>query len=227
MINELFHAGETKTNLPATGQYIFLEKSPNTYIAVRAETANGVREYTMKERETNYVPAGEEFISLSVVNTGEHAGQVVIRTGMGTFTQSNDHQKVTVDNEINLPSNINFSSPQPIYPSSTAVFNTKVQNWPSEYPVVFKGVQKVEVTNQSSPSEVHALAPVVMDGQKSIPSNAKRKGLIVLAPETNQGVVVIAGVIPLHAGGHTTIPATNALSVTGVDGDVLNVLEVR
>lgn len=227
MIKETFQAGELKTGLPESGEYIFVEKCPNAYITVRAQTALGVREYIMRERDTNNVPQGEEFTSLAVVNTGERMGEVIIRTGFGTFTQSNDHQKVSIDTEINLPSNVNFSSPQPIYPSSTAVFNSKVQNWPAEYPVVFKGVQKVEVTNQSSPPEVHTLAPIVMDGQKSIPSNAKRKGLIVLAPETNQGVVMIAGAIPLRAGGHTTIPATNALSVTGVDGDVLNVLEVR
>ncbi len=87
----------------------------------------------------------------------------------------------------------------------------------------FPAVQKVEMTT----SEVHALAPVVIDGQKTIPSNAKRKGLIVIAPKTNVDTVMIAGFIPLEAGGCTTIPATNALSVTGTNGDVVNVGEVR
>ncbi len=93
----------------------------------------------------------------------------------------------------------------------------------------FPDVQKVEVTNsvQASASEVHALAAIVIDGQKSIPANIKRKGLIVIAPKTNADTVMIAGFIPLEAGGCTTIPATNALSVTGADGDMVSVGEVR
>ncbi len=240
MIKEIFQAGELKTGLPESGEYIFVEKCPNAYITVRAQTALGVREYIMRERDTNNVPQGEEFTSLAVVNTGERMGEVIIRTGFGTFTKSNDHQKVSIDTEINLPSNISFSSPQPIYPSSTAMFNAKVQNWPAEYPVVFKGIQKVEVTNipavqkveVTNPAgrikpETHALPKIVIDGEKSIAANPNRQGVIVIAPKTNTGTVTIAGFIPLEAGGSTTIPATNVLSVTGNKGDVLLVGEVR
>ncbi len=88
-----------------------------------------------------------------------------------------------------------------------------------ELPDVFK-VQSVE-----SAPEVHALSVITIDGAKNIPANLKRKGVIVCAPKTNQDVVTVAGFIPVYAGASVTIPATNALSVTGSKGDVLNVGE--
>jgi len=245
MIKEQFNAGELKTGLPESGEYIFVEKCPNTYIVVRAQTARGVREYIMKERDTNNVPKGEEFISLAVVNTGEQMGEVIIRTGFGTFTQSNDHQKVTVDNEINLPSNITFATPQPVYAASNALFKTEVQNWPSEYLVTFKGAQavtisgsvttkiddstpvKVNIQNDLNPDPVvNGLPDVNFDvANKTIAAKAGRKGLILQAPETNQGDIIVQGFLRVAAGAVVPFPASNAVSLTGVTGDMLYVGE--
>lgn len=181
MIKETFQPFETKTGLPVTGQYIFIEKCPNPYILVRARTASGEREYALKERETNYVPVGEEFTELTVENNGEQLGEVIIRTGFGQFTQSNDRQRVLVDNEINLPSTINFANPQPIFPSSTAVFKTMVQNWPTEYLVTFKGAQPVHFES-AQPVTIENAAPVAVEGTVDVDDSTPLKVNVQNAP---------------------------------------------
>ncbi|WP_375752698.1 hypothetical protein [Vibrio sp. HN007] len=243
MINQTFKANEMKTGFPETGEYIFIESSPSKYITVRAETSMGVREYIMKERETNHVPKGETFTSLTVVN-GEQIGDIVIRTGFGDFKQSNDHQKVTVDNEINLPSNITFATPQAIYPAAGSLFATQVQNFPSEYLVTFKGSQPVTVGNtlsidDSTPLKVEMTNQIeaVINGEKdrstsglpditftatgtaSIAEKAGRKEVIIQAPETNQSEIIIQGFFRLQPGGVTSIEEWKVVSLSGLEGD--------
>ncbi|UGA55289.1 hypothetical protein [Vibrio sp. VB16] len=93
----------------------------------------------------------------------------------------------------------------------------------SNYP----DIQKVAVTNQGNALTFNTLTPVVIGNKNDnvIPKNSNRVELLVTAPKANRDTIIIAGVIPLEAGGHTTIAATNALIVTGKDGDMLNVGE--
>lgn len=144
-----------------------------------------------------------------------------------------------LDIAVNLPSvDVNIPDVQVDMPSSLEISNlpavqkVEVNDWPNVQKVKvtdWPNVQKVELTNPTSAEAAPVLTPlsdIVLDGDKTIPANIKRKGVIAIAPITNQRPIVIAGFIPLMPGGSTTIPASNALSVSGSNGDVLNVGEV-
>jgi len=115
-----------------------------------------------------------------------------------------------IDVEVSIP-DVEVKMPQ----------NLEVSNLPE--------VQKVEVTNQPNAEaapKLTRMANVVLDGDKTIPANAKRKGVIAIAPFSNQNPIVIAGFIVLMPGGSSSIPASNALTVSGSKNDVLTLGEV-
>lgn len=208
MILETFQPFETKTGLPSTGQYIFVEKCPNEYILIRAKTLTGIREYTLKERETNYVPEGEQFTELEVINNGEKMGAVRIRTGFGKFTQSNDRQRVLVDNDVHFPSNIQFIEPQPIMPSSTALFKTVVQNWPTDYRVSFKGSQPVHFDGvQSVKIENELMATVKSAGAATLKSG-----------KAQLAAGVVTEIVSANAGRRSVLIFCDALTYVGGTG---------
>ncbi|MEZ8619094.1 hypothetical protein AB6D33_24920 [Vibrio splendidus] len=118
--------------------------------------------------------------------------------------------------EVNIPDvqveipDVNVSLPEAI----------QVGNFPT--------VQQVEVTNPSldTAPELHALPTLVISGPQSIEANPNRKGLIVIAPESNTGTILVAGFIPIKAGGSATLPSSNSITVTGNDNDALQIGEV-
>ncbi len=62
-------------------------------------------------------------------------------------------------------------------------------------------------------------------GLASIAASADRKCIIIQAHEDNAGVCLIQG-LRLMAGGVLTLPAANELTLSGVEGDILQLVEV-
>jgi len=242
MIKETFTPFERKDHIPASGQYIYVEKAMGD-ISIWAKTTDGQREYVMREREKNIVPIGEEFTELTIENQSEQTGEIIVRYGFGNFTPSNDHQKVIFDNEINLPSNITFASSQPVHQAAGASFNTIVSNFPAEQVVSFKGNQPVTIENGqainveiSNPVEavsiiesdpvINGLADIAIDGTaQTIPAKVGRKGLLLQAPISNNGDIIVQGFLRVEAGAVVPFPASNAVTIQGSAGDVLYVGE--
>ncbi|MGF1762453.1 hypothetical protein [Aliivibrio kagoshimensis] len=118
----------------------------------------------------------------------------------------------TVD--VAFPASLEVSNfPVPAsFPTSMAVSNFPAP--PSTQQVIDK------------PLSTNALPDVVLDGQKTIAANPARQGVILQAADSNTGPLIIGGFLRLNAGGVTTLPASNALTVSGVNGDTLYCGEV-
>ncbi len=92
---------------------------------------------------------------------------------------------------------------------------------------------EVSVTNWKSvqtvtqqPTEIYGRNDVVLNGStQRIDANPKRQGLILQADEGNQGEIVIQSFLRVPAGAVVEFPASNAVTVEGIAGDVLHIGE--
>ncbi|HFQ5248427.1 TPA: hypothetical protein ACGVAQ_003032 [Vibrio vulnificus] len=105
----------------------------------------------------------------------------------------------------------------------------EVSNFPNEQRV--NG--QVEVTNlhelqlpHQSNQVVGVGAFTVRNGQITIQANAKRVSLTIQAGGNNSAPLIVEGFLRIDPNGAAVLPASNALTVTGSDGDTFTVGEV-
>ncbi|MGD8172615.1 hypothetical protein ACQEXU_13205 [Vibrio sp. TRT 21S02] len=127
--------------------------------------------------------------------------------------------------DINSMPPVNFAANQSVnvgnFPASFQVSNFpafpssfEVSNWPA-----------VQTVQQKDPV-INGLADISFDvANKTIAAKAGRKGLILQAPETNQGDIVVQGFLRVAPGAIVPFPASNQISLAGTVGDALYVGE--
>lgn len=180
----------------------------------------------------------------TVILSNHHSSEVELEYQITDISINTQSDSIAINGAINVNEIIEpvvISHVQSAVPVVLDDKTVTVDNWPKGFEVDnpveianFPKVQKVEITNSqtgsggaaASPPILNPLTQIVLHGEKTIPANPKRKGLIVIAPETNSSQIIIAGFIPMKPGATSTIPASNALLVTGTSGDVLNLAEV-
>ncbi|WP_283131605.1 hypothetical protein [Enterovibrio norvegicus] len=225
---QAFHAGQA-------GQYFILREASQS-VLLKGDTLRPV------ELERGDVVDVSRFEQLALSNphsTSVHVEyqvadvEVRIRNAStaidGSLTVHDIRTPITIDRiqepldiQVHIPDvkvtdiDVNIPDVQVDFPASMAINN-------------LPAIQRVEVTNppQEHAPELHALPRVVIGADHNISANPHRKGVIAIAPDTNTGVIMVAGFVPIHPGGQATLPACNALSVSGQDGDMLHVGEIR
>ena len=243
MIEKNLQPGQ-KEQVHAEGTFIYVSSAPGE-VLVEAHPSGYV--YLLPPRGQVVLPGKETFSRISFTNNSEVAGTIKLQTGFGRYFPPNDGQVVTLskDIELNIGDGLKtvFDGAQPVYfrapPEVTLGANQQVtltnptlipenQNvtltGKPEVVVSAKAPLNVNVVNQNAqnPLSLGMGQTLVINGVDGIARNLSRDSIIIIAPNTNQGVVFIQGFIPLSPGGYTEIGGVGALSVTGTNGDVLH-----
>lgn len=186
------------------------------------------------------------FTRLEVYNTTGANNNVDIEVGEDAFVAAAAgvgnsvniaSTSITLPVALQMPADINSMPPLNIaanqsvnvgnFPASFEVSNFPVSFQVSNFPTSFEVsnlpvVQKIE---QRDPI-INGLADISFDvASKTIAAKAGRKGLILQAPESNQGDIVVQGFLRVQAGAIVPFPASNQVSLVGTVGDVLYVGE--
>lgn len=188
----------------------------------------------------------KQFTRLDVYNTSSANNSVEIEAGFDAFTAASAgvgssiniaSTSLTLPVAIQMPVDINSMPAMSIalnqsvnvgnFPTSFQVSNFpasfEVSNFPTQFEVNnLPAVQTVE----SKDTVINGLPDVSFDvANKTIAAKAGRKGLILQAPETNQGEIVVQGFLRVAAGAVVPFPASNLVTLVGTVGDVLYVGE--
>ncbi|ODS10162.1 hypothetical protein [Vibrio scophthalmi] len=137
--------------------------------------------------------------------------------------------------EIFAPVKVAGTVPVTIKGGVSVEFPPNVEVGVSNFPAVQAVRGEVAVSNfpdvqvtDSKATQFNGLAAITIGstGTAEIPANPSRKGLMVQAGEDNTANVMIAGCVRVKPDGFAMIPASNALTVQGVEGDVITLGEV-
>lgn len=178
-----------------------------------------------------------KFTRLDVYNTSSANNSVEIEAGFEAFTAASAgvgssvniaSTSLTLPVAIQMPVDINSMPAISIAPNqvvNVGNFPTSfdVSNFPSQFEVSnLPDVQTVE----NKDTVINGLPDVEFDVvDKSIAAKAGRKGLILQAPETNQGEIIVQGFLRVSPGAVVPFPASNLVTLAGTVGDVLYVGE--
>jgi len=129
-----------------------------------------------------------------------------------------------IDVNVAVPTvDVNIPDVKVVMPSEIAISNIPVMQ-------TVTGVLEVSQLPQvdSKPTQVNGLPIVRLDasGLSEISENPRRKGVMIQASSANKSEIVIAGFMRIKPDGVATIPASNALSVQGTEGDSISIGEV-
>lgn len=179
----------------------------------------------------------KQFTRLDVYNTSSANNSVEIEAGFDAFTAASAgvgssvniaSTSLTLPVAIQMPVDINSMPAMSIAPNQSVNVGNfptsfQVSNFPTQFEVNnLPAVQTVE----SKDTVINGLPDVSFDvANKTIAAKAGRKGLILQAPETNQGEIVVQGFLRVAAGAVVPFPASNLVTLVGTVGDVLYVGE--
>lgn len=186
------------------------------------------------------------FTRLEVYNTTGANNNVDIEVGEDAFVAAAAgvgnsvniaSTSITLPVALQMPADINSMPPVNIaanqsvnvgnFPASFQVSNFPTQFEVSNFPASFEvsNLPAVQTVTQKDPV-INGLADITFDvANKSIAAKLGRKGLILQAPETNQGEIVVQGFLRVAPGAVVPFPASNLVSLFGSVGDVLYVGE--
>lgn len=204
---DLLPLASTAFNAGQTGKFFILREASQSII-LKGDKMRPV------ELERGDVVDVSQFDELEITNhhpTSVHVEYQVADVEVRIRTASTAINGALDINEVHTPITINRIQ-EPL--------DVQVGNFPT--------LQKVEITNHQHESvpRLNMLPQIVIDGPQTIAANLQRKGLIVIALESNTDTVMVADFIPIKPGGSATLPASNSLTITGRDNDILNVGEV-
>lgn len=193
----------------------------------------------------------KQFTRLDVYNTSSANNSVEIEAGFDAFTAASAgvgssiniaSTSLTLPVAIQMPVDINSMPAMSIAPNQSVVVtglppisftSTQPVHFENAQAVYFEVPQAVSVNNlpavqtvESKDTVINGLPDVSFDvANKTIAAKAGRKGLILQAPETNQGEIVVQGFLRVAAGAVVPFPASNLVTLVGTVGDVLYVGE--
>ncbi|OXX34139.1 hypothetical protein B9J90_13420 [Vibrio sp. V09_P4A23P171] len=182
----------------------------------------------------------KQFTRLDVYNTSSANNSVEIEAGFDAFTAASAgvgssiniaSTSLTLPVAIQMPVDINSMPAMSIAPNQSVNVGNfpasfQVSNFPTSFEVSNLPIS-FEVSNLHDKDPViNGLPDVSFDvTNKTIAAKAGRKGLILQAPETNQGEIVVQGFLRVAAGAVVPFPASNLVTLVGTVGDVLYVGE--
>lgn len=169
------------------------------------------------------IEAGEESFDAAPVGSGSSVNiastslTLPVRLQLPADINSMPPVNLAANQSVNV-SNFPVSFQVSNFPTQFDVGNFptsfEVSNWPA-----------LQTVQQKDPV-INGLADVSFDViNKSIAAKAGRKGLILQAPESNQGEIVVQGFLRVVPGAVVPFPASNQVSLVGLVGDKLYVGE--